>query len=93
MAIGLRRSDANAYKPGMMVPISGIYTVVHVAHRADHQVMAIRGEEFPHCRFCHADVTFYPTQTITHMTHDFDLAGTCLQTPKNRARAAKRGTG
>jgi hypothetical protein len=87
------RRHANAYKPGTMVPISGIYTVVHVAHRPDHQVMAIRGEEFPRCRVCRGDVTFYPSQAVTHLTHDFDLTGPCLQMPKARAKAAKRGVG
>ncbi len=90
MATGLRRNP-RAYKPGHMVPISGIYTVVHVAHRPDHEVVAIRGEEFPSCRVCRDDVTFYPTQPVTHMTHDFDLAGPCLQLVKGRAKAAKRG--
>ncbi len=92
MATALRR-DAHAYKPGQLVLISGIYTVVHIAHRPDHEVAAIRGEEFPPCRVCRANVTFYPTQPITHMTHDFDLAGPCLQMPKGRAKAAKRGAG
>ncbi len=87
------RRDAHACKPGQLVPISGMYTVVHVAHRADHEVLAIRGEEFPACRVCNARVTFYPTQPVTHMTHDFDLAGPCLQMPRNRAKAPKRGVG
>lgn len=92
MATELRR-DTRAYKPGQMVPISGIYTVVHVAHRPDHPVVAIRGEEFPACRVCKADVAFYPNQPVTHITHDFDLAGPCLQMPRVRAKAAKRAAG
>ncbi len=84
---------AKAYKPGQLVPISGIYTVVHVKHRPDHQVIAIRGDQLPHCRVCRANVTFYPTQPVTHMTHDFDLAGPCLQIARSRAKAAKRGVG
>jgi hypothetical protein len=92
MATGLRR-DANAYKSGQMVPISGIYTVVHIAHRPDHDVVAIRGEEFPACRVCRNNVTFYATHPITHMTHDFDLAGPAVQMPRAYARAAKKGVG
>jgi hypothetical protein len=92
MATGLRR-EIHVYKPGQMVPISGIYTVVHVVHRSDHEVIAIRGEEFPSCRVCRANVTFYPAQAVTHMTHDFDLAGPCFQMRRARAKAAKRGVG
>ncbi len=92
MATGLRR-DAHAYKPGQMVPISGIYTVVHIGHRPDHEVVAIRGEEFPPCRVCRTNVTFFPTQPVTHMTHDFDLAGPSFQILRGRAKAAKRGIG
>ncbi len=87
------RRDAHNYKPGQLVPISGVYTVVHIAHRQDHEVVAIRGEEFPSCRVCRSNVTFYPTRPITHMTHDFDLAGPCFQILRGRAKAAKRGAG
>ena len=92
MVVGLRR-DAHAYKPGQLVPISGIYNVVHIGHRPDHEVIAIRGEEFPPCRVCRADVTFYPIEAVTHMTHDFDLAGPCFRMIKGRAKAARRGAG
>ena len=85
------RHDALAYKPGQMVPISGVYAVVHVLHRRDHEVVAIRGEEFPQCRICRDKVMFYATHPVTHMTHDFDLAGPCWTITKGRAKAAKRG--
>ena len=68
-----------------------LYTVVHVVHRSAHQVIAIRGEELPFCRVCGADVTFYPTQTVTYMTQDFDLAGLSLQIPRTRSKTAKQG--
>ena len=87
------RHDARAYKSGQMVPISGIYTVVHILHRRDHEVVAIRGEEFPQCRVCRDKVAFYPTAPITHMMHDFDLAGPCWTITRGRAKAAKRGAG
>jgi hypothetical protein len=87
------RHGAHAYKPGQLVPISGVYTVVHIGHRPDHEVIALRGEEFPACRVCRTSVSFYPTQPITHMTHDFDLAGPSFQILGGRAKAAKRGAG
>jgi hypothetical protein len=71
-----------------MVPISGLYTVVHEGHRAEHEVLAIRGDEFPFCRVCKSEVRFYVTQVIPYITHDFDLAGPRLLVRKNRAKAA-----
>ncbi len=77
-----------SYKPGQMVPISGIYNVVHVDHRADHEVLAIRGDEFPSCRICKDAVRFCVTHTIPHITHDFDLAGPRFRVLKGRAKTA-----
>ncbi len=80
--------EGRAYKAGQMVPISGIYTVVHELHRAEHQVLAIRGDEFPSCRICKDQVRFLVAQVVPYITHDFDLAGPRLQARKGRARAA-----
>jgi hypothetical protein len=79
------------FVPGQMVPISGVYTVVHQTHREEHQVIAIRGEEFPLCRVCNDQVRFRVAQLVPHVTHDFDLAGPRLKAPKSRAKAAKNG--
>ena len=76
------------YGPGEMVPISGIYTAVHLDHRAPHEVVAIRGEEFPVCRVCKAEVRFHISQILPHMTHDFDLTGPQPKALKRRAKAA-----
>jgi hypothetical protein len=41
------------YKPGMEVPTSGIYKVVHdTNHRQEHEVTAVKGEPFPPCNHC-----------------------------------------
>ena len=80
--------DRRVYLPGQMVPISGIYTAVHQAHRADHQVLAIRGEEFPLCRFCGEEVRFHVARVVPHMTHDFDMAGPRWHVRRGRAKAA-----
>jgi hypothetical protein len=84
-------SDLRAYKPGQMVPISGMYTVIHLDHRSAHEVLAIRGDVFPACRICKAQVRFQITQVIPHVTHDFDLAGPDLKPLKVRAKAANKG--
>lgn len=80
--------DVRAYKPGQLVPISGLYTVVHQAHRAEHEVLAIRGDEFPSCRICKAEVRFHVLQVFPYITHDFDLAGPRLPVRAKKAKAA-----
>lgn len=79
--------DIRAYKPGQLVPISGLYTVVHQAHRAEHEVLGIRGDEFPACRVCKDEVRFYVAQVIPYITHDFDLAGPRLAARKKAKTA------
>jgi hypothetical protein len=79
------------YKAGQMVPISGIYFAIHELHRADHEVIAIRGEEFPPCRICRDEVRFCVASPIPHMVHDFDLAGPAPRIALRRAKAAKKG--
>jgi hypothetical protein len=81
-----------AYKPGQSVPASGIYRAVHAGHRAEHEVVAIQGEEFPPCRVCTVEVRFYVAHLVPHMTHDFDLTGPEARTFKARAKAAGKGT-
>ncbi len=86
--------EGRSYRPGEMAPISGIYYVVHFRHRATHEVLAVRGEEFPPCRVCREAVRFSVAQVASHMTHDLDLSGPlALQTYKGRARAAGKRSG
>ena len=83
-------SSRRTYQPGQIVPTSGIYTAVHLAHRSPHEVVAIRGEEFPSCRACRDEVRFQITHLVPHMTHDFDLTGPA-STGEKRAKAAGEG--
>jgi hypothetical protein len=84
-------SDQQTHMPGQIVPASGIYTAIHDLHRPDHEVVAIRGEEFPPCRICKDEVRFHIARTIPHMTHDFDLTGPASRVINRRAKAAKKG--
>lgn len=80
--------ESRTYRPGQLVPISGVYAVVHNRHRPQHEVLAVRGDEFPACRICRTEVRFYVESIVPHMTHDFDLAGPKLRVLKGRAKAA-----
>jgi len=85
-------SQRQAYKPGQIVPVSGVFTAVHGEHRAQHEVVAIRGEEFPSCRICKDEVRFHVVRPVPHMTHDFDLTGPGSRMMKHRAKAANKGS-
>ena len=70
-------TDENeVYQPGDAVPASGIYDVFHDSldgheHAHPHQVMALRGTQFPPCRACHTHVRFRLHREAEHIdTHD-----------------------
>lgn len=67
------------FSPGQMVPISGIYDVLHDSldgddHALPHQVTAIAGKVFPPCRGCHGSVRFRLHQAAEHLEehHHFE---------------------
>ena len=45
---------AQDYRPGEIVPQSGVYTITHDPVHADmpHEVTVIKGRRFPTCRHC-----------------------------------------
>jgi hypothetical protein len=45
---------AQEYKPGQIVPQSGVYRITHDPQHADmpHEVTVIKGRRFPTCRHC-----------------------------------------
>jgi hypothetical protein len=63
------------YRAGESAPVSGIYRVTHIAHRAPHEVILIAAEEFPPCRTCRNEVSFEVLRPVSHAMHDWDLAG------------------
>lgn len=75
------------YTPGQNAPVTGLYRVHHGAtHREDHDVVIIRGEEFPACRLCKGQVTYTIKQQASHITHDIDFtAPTALILTRTRS--------
>ena len=73
--VQIQRNKNRRYRAGDSPAISGIYKVTHLAHRGAHEVMVIAGEELPACRTCKNQVRFHLVRPVTHVTHDWDLAG------------------
>lgn len=60
---------AQEYKPGEIVPQSGVYTITHDPVHADmpHEVTVIKGRRFPTCRHCKG-ITFQLAHAAKHVS-------------------------
>jgi len=58
---------AQEYKPGEIVPQSGVYTITHDPIHADmpHEVTVIKGRRFPTCGHCKG-ITFQLAHAAKH---------------------------
>jgi hypothetical protein len=70
-AIFLVKSSAMSggrFKTGDAIPKSGIYRVMHSAHRLPHEVTLLKGEKFPKCQKCTDAVTFTLIRALNYRT-------------------------
>lgn len=56
------------YKPGEVVPVSGIYRVTHESHRLMHEATLLEGDRFPLCKQCKRGVRFELRRAIQNPT-------------------------
>ena len=69
------RSTRAGFRPGEVIAESGIYEVVHHrGHRATHDAVMVRGNQFPACDQCGASVRFKIKRTAPYIFHDEDFA-------------------
>lgn len=61
------------YRPGEVVPTSGIYRAAHTGHRDSHEGMLLGGESFPACRLCRGAVLFDLVQMADALSEDPDF--------------------
>lgn len=66
---------AQEFKPGEMVPSSGVYRVLHKDHRDEHDATLREGEQFPSCTVCDEDVRFRLVQSAKLIDRDVDFVG------------------
>jgi len=64
------RDRSDTYKPGNIVPESGIYIVLHKRHRPRHQNLLLKGQKFPRCRTCGEAVRFAPLHVAATFPQD-----------------------
>lgn len=56
------RMAEKRYRPGEVVPCSGVYRVSHEEHRAEHDGILLKGQLFPACTVCGERVEFHLLQ-------------------------------
>ena len=62
------------FKPGEVVPESGLYFVRHKDHRGEHEVTLISVEEFPPCSVCQEQVRFRLSRAAKTIAEDKSFA-------------------
>ena len=58
----------SGFKTGTVIPASGIYRVIHSAHRLPHEVTLLKGEKFPKCQKCADAVKFKLVRALRYQT-------------------------
>lgn len=61
------------FKAGDEAPESGVYTVIHAVHRPNHAATIFKGERFPSCVQCGAEVRFVLARPAASISEDFDF--------------------
>jgi hypothetical protein len=56
-------NEPRLYKTGDVVPQTGIYRVIHGAHRLPHEAVVLEGFKFPRCQKCSDLVRFQLTHS------------------------------
>lgn len=69
-----RNTSLPLFKPGDLVPESGIYEVIHNGdHRQAHDAVMIHGDPFPACETCNEQVRFRIVRTAPYIFQDQDF--------------------
>jgi hypothetical protein len=66
--------SSSGFVPGTSVPRTGVYRVLHYAHRMPHLVIIAQGTAFPECKRCGDKVRFAPMMAAEAIEADVDFA-------------------
>lgn len=61
------------FAPGDRAPRSGVYRTTHAGHRPEHFVTIFRGDTFPRCAQCGAQVRYVLQQGADGIREDRDF--------------------
>jgi hypothetical protein len=67
------RMAESQFKPGEVVPYSGVYRISHVEHRAQHEGILLKGQVFPACTACGEHVRFQLMQAANPIEQQPDF--------------------
>lgn len=60
----MKQQANRGYKPGQIVPRSGIYRIYHATHRLMHEVSLVEKTRFPRCKTCGDSVRFVLARAV-----------------------------
>lgn len=67
-----------SYRPGEIVPRSGIYRIEHDAHRLMHEATLIAESRFPRCKQCGDEVRFTLSKAARNGAYIFPFRSTSI---------------
>lgn len=70
---GGRLDSSSRFLPGAVAPRSGVYRVLHYAHRIPHLVTVSAGTVLPECKRCGDRVRFVPMIAADPINLDADF--------------------
>jgi hypothetical protein len=79
------------FHTGEPIPESGIYRVIHKAHRVPHEVTLLSGQNFPRCSKCKDAVQFELIQAATELLHEHGFRVHLYELPVEECDDAARG--
>ena len=66
--------SSSRFVPGAIAPRTGVYRVLHYAHRMPHLVIIAKEAAFPECKRCGDKVRFAPIMAAEAIEADVDFA-------------------
>jgi hypothetical protein len=68
-----RMSKQPTFRTGEQIAESGIYRVIHKAHRLPHEVTLLRDQLFPRCAKCRDEVKFELVRAVSELMNHQDF--------------------